>query len=72
MSQHAESPSYYRYGEHVVCLLPDEESPVGRRLMVPRFGKNLPAAARRAFPKLPKEWRKLIQQAIRDREGDQN
>lgn len=64
---------YYRYRDHIVCLVPDKDSPEGYRLVVPGFGKNMALTpAGKFYPRLPKKWRALIREALAQREAEAN
>lgn len=65
--------SYYRWGNRIVCIMPDPESPIGERLMVPKWALvDLPETVLKHYPRLPGLWRKRIQDAIQEREESVN
>ena len=60
---------FYRYGRRIVCILKDPDSPLGERLVVPKWALvDLPVSVLKHYPSLPKVWRRRIQESIKERE----
>lgn len=63
--------SYYRWGDKLVAVVDDSEEPtIGKRLVL--MGRQPGPNLIKYFNPLPKQWRRILQESIKQREEELN